>query len=654
MRKFPLEQIDASKSIRIISTDVFDTLLLRKIKSQTSRIAEGETAFAEILGKNGYAFDARELIKARRLAQQMAYRALGVGGHVGEVRLTDILQCQFQLLSLPDAFLQHRLDIEIAIEKESLFANRELAAFLRESCRKGLRTVAISDTALSAEQVEELIRHFHGPDLIDRVYSSADAQASKRHGALFRHVMDEEGVSADQMFHIGDDRVADSQVPGSLGLNTLHVPRSSMVRYRSLANGAAARSAELLGDRSVRKGAVARTADPAEFGRDVFGPVVAEFCLKIWLYAQQAQMLGAPAALLFCARGGVGIREAYERVLKVLDLPGDVRRETFMVSRLIAARTAVERRSIAALDEIGREFQGRTFADVFKALGGPDMVIPPEWEQPFMASAFYSLLESEAGQQLNEEIRSQNALFKRHLAEISGDAQRLILCDTGLYGSTQRLLAAGLPERSFETVHFARSNYKGFGEEHFARVAGLVVEQNKYDPFRTETVVLRYWHIIESLFEPKVPSVRRFELKADGRVGTNSVEMAYPVDPGLLNPLLVGVLGYIDEVRSGRQIIRDAGIAWRRLKQAITFPQNVDLAVLDVRERSVDFGRADYVKAIKDDDQAGLRRKLVSVRSNLWKEGAISRDFSSLSLPLLLALEMTYAVRGVSARLSRR
>ncbi|TYC56070.1 hydrolase [Rhodobacterales bacterium] len=653
MHTFPFEKIDADKTIRVVSTDVFDTLLLRKNKSQTSRIAEAEAAFSKFLATHNHDFKPRELVKARRLAQQMAYRALGIGGEVGEVRLYDIVKRQLQILGLPEEFIQARLDIEIEIEKTSLVPNRDLSAFLRACRDKGLATIAISDTALSADQVADLIAHFHGTDVIDRVYSSADVLASKRHGELFRHVMEQEGVSAGQMLHVGDDKVADDQVPGALGLQTCHVPRHRMVRYRSLANGAAVRSAQMLGEITARAGTVERCTDPTSFGRDVFGPIVAEFCLKIWLYAQQAHTSEAPAALLFCARGGAGIREAYERVVARLGLPADVPRQTLMVSRLIAARMAVERRSAAALDEIGREFEGRSFADVFRALAGPEIEVHPNWEKPFVAADFYTLLESDAGRQADAEIRSQNVLFRRHLAEISGDAKRLILCDTGLYGSTQRLLAAGLPDMSLETVHFARSNYKGFGEEHFARLAGLVVEQDKYDPFRIETVVLRYWHIIESLFEPKVLSVKWFETKPDGNVGTNSADMTYPLGPELLNPLLSGVLSYIDEVRDGRQILTESGLAWRRLKQSIIFPAQADLAVLDVRERSVDFGKVDYVKAIREQDRTGLRQRLVSVRSSLWKEGALCRDFSSFRLPLLLALEMTYSLRGMSARISR-
>lgn len=97
------------------------------------------------------------------------------------------------------------------------------------------------------------------------------------------------------------------------------------------------------------------------FGRHVFGPIVTQFCLLIWLYAVEAEA-AHKTLLLFCARGGVGIREAFERVLAKLCLPLGLRRENIMLSRLVAARAALLARSNSAIEELDREFQGSAFA----------------------------------------------------------------------------------------------------------------------------------------------------------------------------------------------------------------------------------------------------------------------------------------------------
>ncbi|MBD9449527.1 MULTISPECIES: hydrolase [unclassified Rhizobium] len=642
----PLDGID------LISTDVFDTLLLRQPRSQRSRVMQAEQRFARLLRDEGILVRADHLFRARQMAERFAYRALNVGGGVGEVRLVDIIQRQLAVLGLPERLLERRIALEMAIEKVSLSANEKLARVLRLHRQTGIRVVAVSDTALPTRQLTELINYFHGPGLIDNVYSSADVGESKRFGRLFSRVLDKEGVAPSRLLHLGDDYLADCAVPRNMGINALHLPKGRLRRLAARADGARAEAI-----RGVRKG-VMRTSgrlpdldDRAAFGREVFGPIVAQFCLYIWLYAREAETRGS-CALLFCARGGIGIREAFEKLLAKLDLPLEIRRENILISRLVAARAALMQQSPAVLDELGREFRKNTFADVANALGGRTYDLSGPWQLPFDPSHFFAMIDTPEGYVVLDDIAKQNELFKRHLDVVAGDASRIVLCDTGLYGSTQRLVAAGLPERTFETIQFARCNYKGLSEDHFPQVTGLVVEENLYNPLRVETVILRYWQIIESLFEPAIPSVRHFSESGDGTVYCNAGNIAYgEVDPSDGNLLLAGVLKYIERIGSGAEIMSDADLAWVRLKQAITNPGAFDMMALGVGARSVDFGRPESVYVLKQSAAPELGKRLTAVKSQLWREGAIARDFPFLKAALLPALEMAHIVRGVSARL---
>ncbi|MCC2611022.1 hydrolase [Neorhizobium petrolearium] len=642
------------EGIGLISTDVFDTLLLRQPLSQRSRIMQGERRFAQFLRQQGYRVGAEHLFRARQLAEKLAYRALNVGGGVGEVKLFDIVTRQLIMLGLPQSMVEKRLALEIMIEKASLSANGELAKMLRQQRKAGIRVVAVSDTGLPTGLLKELIDYFHGPGLIDKIYSSAEVGASKRHGSLFSVVLSQEKTAPDKMLHIGDDYIADCEVPTRMGINAMHLPKGRFKRWAARADGARMETIRRVGHHLVRsQGRVPDLDDRTAFGREVFGPIVAQFCLNIWLYASQAEARD-DATLLFCARGGLGIREAFERLLARLDLPLGIRRENIMVSRLVAARVALIRRSPAVLDELGREFETRSFADVANALGSRRYELPAVWQDKFEAHRFFSMLETPEGRMIIDDVARQSDLFVRHLKTIAGDASRIVLCDTGLYGSTQRLLAAGLPERAFETIQFARSNYKGLSEEHFHQVSGLVVENNLYNPLKVETVVLRYWQIIESLFEPAIPSVRHFSEADDGSVRSNAGETAYGIlDAAAGNLLLTGVLQYIDRLRTGSQVMRDVDIAWPHLKRAITYPGAFDMQALAVGARSVDFGRPESVHVLHRSDAPDFARRVTSLRSQLWREGAIARDFPRLKSALLPALELVHIVRGVSARLNR-
>lgn len=655
MRRSLRELSGPLDGITLISTDVFDTLLLRTRKSERSRIVEGERLFARLLGQRGFRVSADHLVELRLQAQKLAFRALSMAGTNGEVRLADIIARQLRLLGLPEELTGERLKIEIAIEKTSLRPNAPFGEILGRLKRAGMRIVAISDIGLPADKIAELIDHCHGPGMVDRVYSSADEGATKRHGDLFQLVLAaERGVSPAQWLHIGDDETADSRIPSALGINTIHLPRGRLKPYASRADGAVTELGRQVRRRvRLRETPLSTPQDAVAFGREVLGPIVAEFCFRIWLYADQAGA-GGDAALLFCARGGVGIREAFERVLGRLGLPLAVRRDTIMISRLVAARSAVMEQSAAALEELGREFRDNSFSEVAEALGGRSYDLPENWRERFAPEHLFPRLAGIEGQEILADIAQQNALFARHMAQISGGARRIILCDTGLYGSTQRLLAAGFPHLSIETLQFARSNYKGHGEEHFPRVVGLVVEQNLYNPLRVETTILRYWQLIERLFEPAIPSVRLFQTDEAGEVVANCGSIRYgDLDPSAGNPLLTGALQYIDALSGCGVALDDAARAWPCLKRAITRPSEADVRALDVGMRSVDFGRAGAVRALSGSRQSNPLAQLAAIKSQLWREGAIAREFPRLKPALFAMLEAAHAVRGLSARLHR-
>ncbi|HVX75132.1 MAG TPA: HAD family hydrolase [Bradyrhizobium sp.] len=636
----------------LISTDVFDTLLLRTSSSERSRILKGERQFSSLLAKRGWRIEPDLLIEARFSAQRVAFRELRVRGRPGEVRLVDIISRQLRILGLPLSLLGERLKIELQVEKSSLFANQSLADILRMRRRAGSRIVAISDTTLPAEAVTELIEHFHGSDLIDRVYSSADQGLTKRDGDLFAAVAQAEKVAPARMAHIGDDLVADVQSPSAIGISAYHTPRPLYRRHIRAADGASVEAGRLLRRRMRRTASIPPADDAYSFGRVILGPIVAQFCLQIWLYANGAEAVDE-AVLLFCARGGIGIRQAFERLLTRLSLPLKMRRENVMISRLVAARAALLVQSDAAVEELDREFRGDALADVADALGGRPYELPSAWREPFAARQFVALLFGASGAEVLTDIQQQNLLFARHLRRLTGDAQRVILCDTGLYGSTQRLLASGFPDLRVETIQFARSNYKGHSEEHFPKVAGLMVEQNFYSPFNLSSCVLRYWHLVESLFEPAVPSVRLFSENRLGEATANCGDITFGViDPSERNTLLAGAITYINALPTdgGAVVLRDAEIAWWHLKHAITHPTEAALRCLEVGGRSVDFGRSDVLDVVTSAKNMTPLKKLRSLKTQLWREGAIAREFPVMKHALLPMFGSILSLRGLLAR----
>ncbi|MDB5875662.1 MAG: hydrolase [Ramlibacter sp.] len=648
----PSDLMSCAGRVAVISTDVFDTLLIRTSRSERTRIFKGEQLFSALLAQHGWRIPVDVLVNTRLQAQRLAFRGLSLRKTAGEVRLSDIIYRQLAILGVPQSMAEDRLRIEQQVEKASLVGNQQLARILRAHRMAGKRIIAISDTTLSGPAVEDLVRHFHGPHLVDRVYSSADYGLTKRKGDLFLAAAQAENVSLSELLHIGDDLLADVKMPTAKGITARHLQQPSYRRYLRAADALVTESKRFVRGSSKGRTAEASSADPSAFGRIVLGPIVVQFCLLIWAYASEARASGT-ASLMFCARGGIGIREAFERVIARLGLPLDMPRENLMISRLVAARAAILAQRHSAIEELDREFKGSSFAEVAAALGGRNYELSQDWQGLFTGQHFLKLLFGHSGTEVFSDIKKQNELFARHLGQLAKGADRIILCDTGLYASTQRLLADGFPALRIETIQFARSNYKGHGEEHFAKVTGLMVEQDVYSPLNVHSCVLRYWHLIESLFEPAVPSARLFSEKG-GQVAANCGDITFgKINPAANNPLLRGALDYIESLppNGGATALNAAEAAWRRLRQAITRPTDAELKCLEVAGRSVDFGRPDILQIFTPAQHKGFMTKLALLKAQLWREGTIAREFPYLKHALLPLLGTAHSMRGLLAEL---
>ena len=385
------------------------------------------------------------------------------------------------------------------------------------------------------------------------------------------------------------------------------------------------------------------------FGRVALGPILAEFCLRLWLFERFLQ--GDDAVLLFCARGGLRLRLAYERFLSRTELPQRLPHADLMVSRLVAARTALDPPSPGVLSELEREFHGQSMVEIAAALAQrDDLDLSPHWHAPFEKTVFTSLL---AGNEpgvvmLRRAVAEQDALFRAHLAACSGDRRHGVLVDTGLYGSTVRILQEGIPDRQWSGLQFARCNYKRLPTPHFARTLGLSVESDWYKPWETRTAALRFWQLIEACLEPDLPSVRTFTAGADGAPPRANLQTAGwesrigPDQPSLF----AGVLTYIDGLspEALNRVPEDAARAWRHLKEAVVWPSPQAVATLSLGHRSRDFGRTELRAQFAG---PGSASPLKQIRESLWREGAIIRSFPRIGRLALQLIELIYAGRAL-------
>lgn len=633
---------------RALTVDVFDTLLIRKPISERRRLLQISRRISERLAGLGIARPVDFVRWTRVCAQQAAFRLRRDALRDPEVRLSDIIAAQRELLALPETAPESIFtDAELEVEAESVFLHEGRAEELRRLSAK-LPVIAISDTTWSTELVRELLRRKGAEIPFTRIYASADAGTTKRDGTIFPVVAEKERFALRDSLHMGDDLRADVRLPSRMGVaRTLHLPRPRGHVLRRKADGLLH-----LATHGARRSRRPTARDEEAFSAEVMGPIVAEFCLRLWAHLRHVERR-ENACALFCARGGLVMRALFDRFLEQTKLPLAQPRRDLMISRLIAARAAIARNGQSAFDELGREYRGASLADAVAALAGPDAEIETPPAAPFDAALLRSWMFSAEGRSMRDAVEAQNALFTEHLEALSAGADRLALVDTGLYGSTHRLLEDGFPEKRWLSLLIARANYKNLPTPHFPRTIGILSEKDSYARGHAASVVLRYWHLVEDFFEPNLPSVRRFHRAEDGSVRSN-LEVPGWEKEVLAKPKLAGVLRYLDSLDEERlrRIPAEAGGAWRRLHQMIVYPSPHDAALLDTGLRSKDFGQDGAVAAIAD-RKAGVRGRLAAIRQARWKEGSIAVQAGRLHLLPQLALEAAYALRSARKLLRR-
>ncbi|MFC7692682.1 hypothetical protein ACFQY5_27005 [Paeniroseomonas aquatica] len=469
-------------------------------------------------------------------------------------------------------------------------------------------------------------------------------------------VLSEEQRPASAFLHIGDDRLADVDQARRAGLHAfLARPAQThqltrRTRYLSLAM-----SGFLLTRRRMRQGSAIEFTSRADIGQRVFGPIVAELCSRLWLYLSYQPAVGTAA--LFCARGGLTIGVMLERFLVRTGLPLEVRRAQFMISRIAALRVAFVCDGRSAQLEMSREFHGHTCGQVGQALSGLPCGDDPGWAAAFEYKRFRSLLtKTTQGRRAMAEIAAQAGHTDQHLHQASGGAKRVVLCDTGLYGSTGRFLKEGMPAVTIQSLLAARCDYKHLGRDHFGYTTGLLTEANGYAPWDVRSSILRYWQLFEQFCESDLESVRSYQTGADGKVVSN---LEVPGWEDRLVPtgdsILSGIMAYLNQLEPADlgALPGKAEEAWCTLHNAILNPRPEHIELLGIHNRSVDFGGDKIIPVITALDPARtLGEKMRSVQTSLWREGAITSQFPNFRFLLLPAMNGLYGLRALTRRTS--
>jgi beta-phosphoglucomutase-like phosphatase (HAD superfamily) len=116
--------------------------------------------------------------------------------------------------------------VELEVERDVLVPNRLLVRWLKLQRSRYIPVIAISDTSLPVAAIQSLIEAVAGPNVVDRIYTSADLGLSKRNGGIFTEVAAREKTDVHELIHFGDDRRADVEQGLAAGIQCTHLRRT--------------------------------------------------------------------------------------------------------------------------------------------------------------------------------------------------------------------------------------------------------------------------------------------------------------------------------------------------------------------------------------------------------------------------------------------
>lgn len=214
----------------LLSTDLFDTVLLRDHSTESDRLAVACRRAASRLGVEPAA-----LTRLRWSFQDNAYRAVAMERPEGDVTLEALCRTTVAALGLGEAEARILQRAEVAVDIEHLRPNRPLLEILDRAAGAGLRVIAVSDTYYPASDLRRILDAVVGPHPITAVYSSADLGLTKHGGLLFAEVARCENVSPAQIVHVGDSIAADVDRARAAAWMAVHLPRDRVSRGKKLA-----------------------------------------------------------------------------------------------------------------------------------------------------------------------------------------------------------------------------------------------------------------------------------------------------------------------------------------------------------------------------------------------------------------------------------
>jgi len=204
----------------VYSFDVFDTCISRTYEKPTDLFfhlgLQIAPSFTDMSLAEGFA---ESFMNARILAEKKAHKAQG---RKKSCKMYEI----YSLLELPNYCTHSKkeiMDLEKELEYDASYGIERIKTIIFNLRKENHRIVFISDMYLDKEFVKKLLVKNGLFKDGDNIYVSSDNYLTKRSGELYKFLLRNENIKAEELLHHGDNKYSDIRAAQKIGINTVHI-----------------------------------------------------------------------------------------------------------------------------------------------------------------------------------------------------------------------------------------------------------------------------------------------------------------------------------------------------------------------------------------------------------------------------------------------
>ena len=212
----------AGDKYRIISFDVFDSLILRNVYEPTDLFRFLDDDYNKIFATTSYT----RFYKMRICAEEVCRkRVFSVHKDYQDVTLDEIYDTIADLYRLDPVRLDKLKKKEIELEHKFCITRKCGKELYDLALYSGKKVICTSDMYLSPKVISEILEE-NGYSEVAEVYVSSDTRAGKYTGKAYKELPDWTGCTQDQILHIGDNYEVDVNKARENGIEAFYLPKA--------------------------------------------------------------------------------------------------------------------------------------------------------------------------------------------------------------------------------------------------------------------------------------------------------------------------------------------------------------------------------------------------------------------------------------------